>query len=106
MNGNLYIFAGLSILTFGIYYYYSHRDPELQVQINANKSVKYTNIDNLITTSKNLEYLSLNENNINNNINKNNSSMFSSNMSEDNNLKIKEDDKPNNRGGFFSNKYY
>lgn len=106
MNGNLYIFAGLSIFTFGIYYYYSRRDPELQVHINAMKSVKYTNIDNLITTSKNLEYLSLNENNINNNINKNNSSMFSSNMREDNNLKIKEDDKPNSRGGFFSNKYY
>lgn len=106
MNSNIIILTGLSLISLGVYYqYYYYKDPQKQAEINAKKSVKYTNIDNLIAANTNSKYLSLDENN-NENINNYNSSNFSSYMYEDDNLNIKEDDKPKKNGGYFNNKYY
>ena len=106
MNGKFLILTGISVVSFGIYYYYNSytKDPNLKAQINAMKSVKYTNIDNLMANKKNSEYLKSNENNIDN-INYNRINL-SSNMIEDDNLNIKEPYKLNKHGGYYNNKYY
>lgn len=121
-NNNLLMFAGLAISSLGMWYLYSNRNREMELEIKAMKSVKYTNIDNLISKSKNSEYLSTtnssnssytsNFNNIGISNNQENSNLINVNHSINNNSTFerldndKEKDESMSKKGFFSNKYF
>lgn len=127
-NNNLLMFVGLAISSLGMWYLYSNRNKEMELEIKAMKTVKYTNIDNLISKNKNSEYLSItNSSNAGYTSNSNHNNGMSNN-SEKSNFNIinggqsinninnsssferldndKDKDESISKKGFFSSKYF